>query len=43
MSSDMDTTDVRDTFDLTDRYLRVRVTSAAGAGETADVTVQGVR
>ena len=43
LSSNMDTTDVRDTFDVTDRYLRLRVTSAAGAGETATVVVQGVR
>jgi len=35
-------TDIRDAFELTDRYLKIRVTSAAGANDTADVTVQGV-
>jgi len=35
--------DIRDVFDLTDRFLRVRVTTAASAGATADITVQGVR
>ena len=35
--------DVRDTFELTDRYVRVRVSTAASAGSTADITVQGVR
>jgi hypothetical protein len=43
LSSTMDTTDVRDTFDVTDRYLRIRVTSAATAGATATIAVQGVR
>jgi hypothetical protein len=43
LSSNMDTTDVRDTFDVTDRYLRLRVTGAASAGATATITVQGVR
>ena len=31
---------VADAFHLGDRYLHVRVASAAAAGETADVTVQ---
>jgi hypothetical protein len=36
-------TDIRDTFRLGDEYLRVRVTSAAANGETADVYVQEAR
>ncbi|MDS0258568.1 hypothetical protein NDI56_03975 [Haloarcula sp. S1CR25-12] len=36
-----DAQDIRDAFILGDRYLRIRVTDAAGAGETADVTIQG--
>jgi len=36
-------TDIRDVFDLTDRFVRFRVTAAAGAGDTANITVQGVR
>lgn len=35
--------DIRDVFELTDRYIRVRVTSAASGGSTADITVQGMR
>jgi len=35
--------DVRDAFDITDRYVRLRVTSAATADSTADITIQGVR
>ena len=31
---------VSDTFRLSDRYLHVRVGTAAAAGETADITVQ---
>jgi len=36
-------TDIRDAFDITDRYVRLRVTSAATADSTADITIQGVR
>lgn len=36
-------TDIRDVFEITDRYLKIRVTTAAGGGDTADVTVQGVQ
>jgi len=43
LSSNMDTTDVRDTFEVTDRYLRLRVTGAASADATATIAVQGVR
>lgn len=35
-----DPQDIRDVFYLGDRHLRVRVTDPAGAGETADVTLQ---
>lgn len=35
-------TDIRDAFEITDRYVRIRVTSAAGANDTATVTIQGV-
>jgi len=35
-------TDIRDAFEITDRYLKIRVTSAAGGSDTADVTIQGV-
>lgn len=35
-----DPQDIRDTFYCADRHLRVRVTDAAAAGETADVTIQ---
>lgn len=37
------TDSVSDVFELGDRYLRLRVTSAAATGETADVTVQEAR
>jgi hypothetical protein len=35
-----DPQDVRDTFIAGDGWLRIRVTDAAAAGETADVTIQ---
>jgi len=35
-------TDIRDAFEITDRYLKIRVTSAASSNDTADVTIQGV-
>ncbi|EMA19012.1 hypothetical protein [Haloarcula argentinensis] len=35
-----DLQDIRDTFVAGDAYIRVRVTSAAAAGETADITIQ---
>ncbi|ELZ84400.1 hypothetical protein C453_12676 [Haloferax elongans ATCC BAA-1513] len=35
-----DPQDIRDTFYVGDAWLRVRVTDPAGAGETADVTIQ---
>lgn len=35
--------DVRDVFELTDRHIRLRVTSTASSGSTADITVQGLR
>jgi len=35
--------DIRDVFEVTDRYVRVRVTSAGGSGSTADITIQGMR
>ena len=38
-----DPQDIRDVFELTDRYVRLRVTAAATADATADVVVQGVR
>jgi len=43
LAADEDTTDVRDVFELTDRYVRLVVTSATAGGETADIVVQGVR
>jgi len=43
LAADQDTQDVRDVFKLTDRYVRLRVTSAASGGSTADVIIQGVR
>jgi hypothetical protein len=36
-------TDIRATFQLTDRVVRVRVTSAGNAGDQATITLQGVR
>lgn len=38
-----DPTDIRDTFEIADAYLRVRVTEPASNGETADVTIQEAR
>jgi len=38
-----DPRDIRDVFELTDRFVRVRVTSAAAGESTADVTIQGVK
>jgi len=35
--------DIRDVFEITDRYVRVRVTSAGPGGSTADITIQGMR
>ncbi|WP_042662556.1 hypothetical protein [Haloferax sp. ATB1] len=35
-----DPQDIRDTFYAADAWLRVRVTTPAAAGETADVTIQ---
>jgi len=35
--------DIRDTFDITDRHMRIRVTNTASNGDTADITIQGVR
>lgn len=35
--------DIRDSFELTDRHVRIRVTTAASAGSTADIDIQGVR
>ena len=35
--------DIRDVFEMTDRHVRIRVTTAASADETADITIQGVR
>ena len=34
---------IADTFRVGDRYLRVRVTTAASNGETADITLQEAR
>jgi hypothetical protein len=36
-------TDIRATFQLTDRVVRVRVTAAGNAGDEATITLQGVR
>ena len=36
-------TDIRDTFRFGDRHLRIRVTSAAGAGDEATITIQEAR
>jgi hypothetical protein len=36
-------TDIRDTFEITDRNIRVRVTSTGNANDEATITVQGVR
>lgn len=36
-----DPQDIRDVFELGDRWLRLRVTDPASNGETADVTFQG--
>jgi hypothetical protein len=36
-------TDIRATFQLTDRVIRVRVTSAGNSGDEAKITLQGVR
>jgi len=41
LASETNTQDVRDGFILGDRFIRVRVTSAAANGSTADVTLQG--
>jgi len=38
-----DAQDIRDAFVLGDRFLRVRVTTAAANGETATVTIQGAK
>ncbi|NLV11883.1 hypothetical protein [Haloarcula argentinensis] len=35
-----DPQDIRDTFIAGDAYVRIRVTDAAAAGETADITIQ---
>jgi len=35
-----DATDIRDTFQVGDARMRVRVTTAASSGETATVTIQ---
>ena len=39
-AANLDTTDLRDGFQVGDARMRVRVTSAAANGETADVTIQ---
>jgi hypothetical protein len=36
-------TSISDTFDVTDRYLRIRVTSTGNANDEAVITLQGVR
>lgn len=36
-------TSIRDDFSVPDKYLRVRVTTAAADGDTADVTLQGAK
>jgi len=36
-------TDIRDVFELTDRYIRVRVTSTGNTNDTADITIQGLQ
>jgi len=40
-ADEADPQDIRDTFILGDRWIRVRVTTGAAGGETADVTLQG--
>jgi hypothetical protein len=35
--------DIRATFQLTDRVVRIRVTAAGNAGDEATITLQGVR
>jgi exosome complex RNA-binding protein Csl4 len=42
-ADESDPQDIRDTFVLGDRWMRIRVTTAAGAGETATVTLQGAK
>jgi hypothetical protein len=36
-------TDIRDAFRFGDRHLRIRVTSAAGGGDEATITIQEAR
>jgi hypothetical protein len=35
--------DIRATFELTDRVVRIRVTAAGTSGDEAEITLQGVR
>ncbi len=35
-------TDIRDVFELTDRYVKVRVTSTGDTNDTAEITIQGL-
>jgi len=37
-----DTDEVRDVFELSDRYIKIRVTTAASANSTADIFIDGV-
>jgi len=39
-ADEVDPQDIRDTFILGDRYLRVRCTDPAANGDTADITIQ---